>query len=140
MAALLTYRSSEDAAAAKDEAVQQLKHVHACNIGGGAGVVVFLGGFLPSHDPEEKLFQALPPSASSHHPQGEQGVWQNRTSALGLSQLWGGVSNLFHTMLKIKLCKRCRKELQMSTLLPPQLWPLPHLKRHHRFNKKLQLK
>lgn len=52
----------------------------------------------------------------------------------------GGVSNSFHTMLKIKLSKRCRKELQSSTSLPPQLWPWPHLKRHHHFNKKLYLK
>lgn len=58
-------------------------------VGGGTGVVFLFLGFFACHHPELKLFQALPRCASWCHSQEEQDVWQNQTSALGLSHRWG---------------------------------------------------
>lgn len=82
---MLNDKSSEDAAAVRDEATQQLKYVHTCC---NRAVVFLFWGFFTSHHPEEKLLQALPWSANWDHT-GEQDVRQSQTSALGLSHLWG---------------------------------------------------
>lgn len=60
--------------------MQQFKHVMLVVTLRGCGFV--LGGFLPSHHPEEKLIQTLPCCASSYHSQGQQDVWQNLSPGL----------------------------------------------------------
>lgn len=62
---------------------------------------------------------------------GEQDVWQNQTSGLSLSHLWGWSEQLISHSAEGQALEKVQER---AASLPPQLWPLPHWKRpHHQF-------